>query len=113
MSTAYNIDGLDAHQLRELVARPRAHVLHKQTLIDTLTHGNAVLKRLKFAAHPERFTTRSSAACSKKCSRATCKLYRRRSSASLHRTSLRARRTSRKGQPLPGVDLVIDHIAQR
>jgi transposase len=53
--TADNIDGLDAHQLRELVARLRADVLHKQTLIDKLTHENAVLKRLKFAAQSERF----------------------------------------------------------
>lgn len=53
--TADNIDGLDAHQLRELVARLRADALHKQTLIDKLTHENAVLKRLKFAAQSERF----------------------------------------------------------
>ena len=53
--TADNIDGLDAHQLRELVARLRADVLHKQTLIDKLTHENAILKRLKFAAQSERF----------------------------------------------------------
>lgn len=53
--TADNIEGLDAHQLRELVARLRADVLHKQTLIEKLTHENAVLKRLKFAAQSERF----------------------------------------------------------
>lgn len=53
--TADNTDTLDASQLRELVARLRADVLHKQTLIEKLTHENAVLKRLKFAAQSERF----------------------------------------------------------
>jgi len=53
--TADNIDALDASQLRELVARLRADVLHKQTLIEKLKHENAVLKRLKFAAQSERF----------------------------------------------------------
>jgi len=53
--TADNIETLDASQLRELVARLRADVLHKQTLIEKLTHENAVLKRLKFAAQSERF----------------------------------------------------------
>jgi transposase len=48
-------DTLDANQLRELVARLRAEVLHKQAVIDKLTHENAVLKRLKFAAQSERF----------------------------------------------------------
>jgi transposase len=53
--TADHIDALDASQLRDLVARLRADVLHKQTLIEKLTHENAVLKRLKFAAQSERF----------------------------------------------------------
>ncbi|HSV83602.1 MAG TPA: transposase [Ramlibacter sp.] len=35
--------------------RLHAEVLYKQTLIDKLTHENAVLKRLKFAAQSERF----------------------------------------------------------
>lgn len=57
MITADNTDSLDAHQLPELVATLRADVLHKQKVIEKLTHENAVLKRLKFAAQSERFNT--------------------------------------------------------
>ena len=48
---------LDASQLRELVARLQGELQHKQAVIDKLTHENAVLKRLKFAAQSERFNT--------------------------------------------------------
>jgi transposase len=53
---AENLETLDASQLRELVVRLKAEVLHKQTLVEKLTHENAVLKRLKFAARSERFS---------------------------------------------------------
>jgi len=46
---------LQAQQMRAMLARLQAEVLHKQALIDKLTHENAVLKRLKFAAQSERF----------------------------------------------------------
>jgi transposase len=41
----------------EEVERGRREVTHKQALIDKLTHENALLKRLKFAAQSEKFTT--------------------------------------------------------
>ncbi len=41
---------------REELERGRREVAHKQALIDKLTHENALLKRLKFAAQSERFT---------------------------------------------------------
>lgn len=57
------IDSLDAHQLRDVVSALRAELarkdkalLFKQTLVDKLTHENAVLKRLKFAAQSEAYT---------------------------------------------------------
>lgn len=53
---ADNLDTPDASQLREMVVRLKAEVLHKQALVDKLTHENAVLKRLKFAAQSERFS---------------------------------------------------------
>lgn len=52
---AENTDSLNPHQLRELVARLQADLLHKQAVIEKLTHENAVLKRMKFAAQSERF----------------------------------------------------------
>jgi transposase len=55
ISTA-EVDHLDAAQLRELVLRLSGQVRHKDALIDKLTHENAVLKRLKFAAQSERFS---------------------------------------------------------
>lgn len=55
MITAQDVDQLDAAQLRELVLRLSGQVRHKDALIDKLTHENAVLKRLKFAAQSERF----------------------------------------------------------
>ena len=50
-----NIDAMEAAQLREVVCAMRAEVKHKDAVIEKLTHENAVLKRLKFAAHSERF----------------------------------------------------------
>jgi transposase len=50
-----HIDALNPAQLRELAARLLGEVKHKNALIDKLTHENAVLKRLKFAAQSERF----------------------------------------------------------
>ena len=66
-----DIDTLDPKQLRqalraaqaqvivksELVARHERAVAFKQTVIDKLTHEMAVLKRLKFAATSERFSS--------------------------------------------------------
>jgi transposase len=50
-----NIDALDPAQLREALRSMLVAVRHKDALIDKLTHENAVLKRLKFAAQSERF----------------------------------------------------------
>ena len=47
---------LSAEQLRELTGRLLVEVRHKQALIDKLTHENALLKRLKFAAQSERYS---------------------------------------------------------
>lgn len=55
MISTQELDTLDAQQMRAMLARLQAEVLHKQALIDKLTHENAVLKRLKFAAQSERF----------------------------------------------------------
>ena len=40
----------------EQVARQSTEIRHKQALIDKLTHENALLKRLKFAAQSERYS---------------------------------------------------------
>ena len=53
---ADDLDTLDAQQLRERLRTTRAEVAFKQALIDKLTHENAVLKRLKFAAQSEKFS---------------------------------------------------------
>ena len=67
--TAEHPDTLEPQQMREalrtlmrelaerdgLIARQTKEALFKQALIDKLTHENAVLKRLKFAAQSERF----------------------------------------------------------
>jgi transposase len=50
-----SLSELSAEQLRELTGRLLVEVRHKQALIDKLTHENAVLKRLKFAAQSERY----------------------------------------------------------
>ena len=53
---ADDLDTLDAQQLRDRLRATRAEVAFKQALIDKLTHENAVLKRLKFAAQSEKYT---------------------------------------------------------
>jgi transposase len=55
VSDAAQIDSLPDSQVRELAKRLLAEVHFKQVTIDKLTHENAVLKRLKFAAQSERF----------------------------------------------------------
>ncbi|MDK3025105.1 IS66 family transposase [Cupriavidus taiwanensis] len=71
MPSMHDLATLDASQMREMLARLQAEVQHQQALItrqaqdmafkqatiDKLTHENAVLKRLKFAAQSERFNT--------------------------------------------------------
>ena len=47
---------LNAEELREMVQSLRQTVSFKQATIDKLTHENALLKRLKFAAQSERFS---------------------------------------------------------
>ncbi len=51
-----SVSDLSAEQLRELATRLLTDVRHKQAVIDKLTHENAVLKRLKFAAQSERYS---------------------------------------------------------
>jgi len=46
---------MEAAQLREVVRTMLAQAKHKDAVIEKLTHENAVLKRLKFAAQSERF----------------------------------------------------------
>lgn len=55
MIAEQHIDALDPAQLREALRSMLVAVRHKDALIDKLTHENAVLKRLKFAAQSERF----------------------------------------------------------
>ena len=50
------VESLDAQQLRELATRLLKDVRHKQAVIDKLTHENALLKRMKFAAQSERYS---------------------------------------------------------
>jgi hypothetical protein len=50
------LDSLDTDQLRTAVRAPAKEVHFKQATIDKLTHENAVLKRLKFAAQSEAYT---------------------------------------------------------
>lgn len=51
-----DLETLDAEQLRQAVRHLTQQVKFNQTLIDKLTHENALLKRLKFAAQSERYT---------------------------------------------------------
>jgi hypothetical protein len=51
-----SLEELNEEQLREETARLRAEVIYQRALVDKLTHENAVLKRLKFAAQSERFS---------------------------------------------------------
>lgn len=55
MIAEQNIDALDPAQLREALRLALVTVRHKDAVIEKLTHENAVLKRLKFAAQSERF----------------------------------------------------------
>jgi transposase len=57
VSDATHIDSLNEAEVRELAKRLVAEVQFKQATIEKLTHENAVLKRLKFAAQSERFDT--------------------------------------------------------
>lgn len=57
MTTAdQDLAELDADALRQLVQSLRGEVAFKQALIDKLTHENATLKRLKYAAKSEAYT---------------------------------------------------------
>ena len=47
---------LSEEQLREENARLQAQLVFQRALVDKLTHENAILKRLKFAAQSERFS---------------------------------------------------------
>ena len=51
-----SVESLSVDQLRELASRLLTDVRHKQAVIDKLTHENALLKRLKFAAQSERYS---------------------------------------------------------
>jgi hypothetical protein len=53
---ADDLDTLDAQQLRDALRAARSEVAFKQAVIDKLTHENAILKRLKFAAQSERYS---------------------------------------------------------
>ncbi|AKJ27078.1 IS66 family transposase [Caldimonas brevitalea] len=55
MNPEASLADLTAEQLRKLAARLMGEVRHKQATIDKLTHENATLKRLKFAAGREHF----------------------------------------------------------
>jgi len=52
---AQDLDTLDPEQLRQALRASRAEVAFKQAVIDKLTHENAILKRLKFAAKSEAY----------------------------------------------------------
>jgi hypothetical protein len=54
--TTHNIDILDEAEVRALAKRLLAQARFSQATIEKLTHENAVLKRLKFAAQSERFS---------------------------------------------------------
>ena len=53
---AEDLDTLDPEQLRQALRASRAEVAFKQAVIDKLTHENAILKRLKFAAKSEAYS---------------------------------------------------------
>ena len=52
---ADDLDTLDEQQLRQALRSARQAIAFKQAFIDKLTHENAILKRLKFAAKSEAF----------------------------------------------------------
>jgi transposase len=51
-----DLSSLSNAQLQEVVHQMRAELLFKQATIEKLTHENAIIKRLKFAAKSEAFT---------------------------------------------------------
>jgi transposase len=53
---AEDLDTLEPEQLREKLRASRAELAFKQAVIDKLTHENAILKRLKFAAKSEAYS---------------------------------------------------------
>ena len=53
---AEDLDTLEPEQLRQALRASRAEVAFKQAIIDKLTHENAILKRLKFAAKSEAYS---------------------------------------------------------
>lgn len=56
MIAADPLDTADAEQLRRMLRAARAELAFKQVFIDKLTHENAMLKRLKFAAKSEAYS---------------------------------------------------------
>jgi len=50
-----SLQSLSAQELRELTTRLMMQLRHQSALLDKLTHENALLKRMKFAAQSERF----------------------------------------------------------
>lgn len=50
---ADDIDTLDPQELRERLRKADAQLVFQKSIIDKLTHENAILKRLKFAARSE------------------------------------------------------------
>ena len=52
---ADDIDTLDLQELRQRLRQADAQLAFQQSVIDKLTHENAILKRLKFAAKSEAF----------------------------------------------------------
>ena len=52
---ADDIDTLDPQELRERLRKADAQLAFQKSIIDKLTHENAVLKRLKFAATSEAY----------------------------------------------------------
>ena len=56
MESTVDIDQLNPDQVHELAVRLLAENRYKQTVIDKLTHENAILKRLRFAASSEGYS---------------------------------------------------------
>lgn len=56
MNAPDDLSSLSNEQLQEVVRQMRTELLFKQAYIDKLTHENAIIKRLKFAAKSEAFT---------------------------------------------------------
>ena len=50
-----SLESLSAEELRELTTLLMTQLRHQSALLDKLTHENALLKRMKFAAQSERF----------------------------------------------------------